>query len=101
VTEAIDRQHGRHFRGISLPQVVPQAADGTVLKMLETGATVADLLACGTGILLLTMVKAFPNSTFHGFEISKPASEIAAQHVAKPIVMNVVFGTTPPNLARV
>jgi 2-polyprenyl-3-methyl-5-hydroxy-6-metoxy-1,4-benzoquinol methylase len=90
VTQAIDRQHGRHFRDIFLPQVVPKAADGRVLKLLDSGVKVADL-GCGAGILILTMAKAYPNSTFHGFEISKPALEIAAKNIAKANVKNVVL----------
>ena len=90
VAQAIDRHHARHFRDIFLPEVVPKAANGRVLKMLETGATVADL-GCGAGILILTMAKAYPNSTFHGFEISKPALEIAAKNIAKANVENVVL----------
>jgi 2-polyprenyl-3-methyl-5-hydroxy-6-metoxy-1,4-benzoquinol methylase len=91
VAQAIDRQHGRHFRDIFMPQVVPKAADGRVLALLETGgATVADL-GCGAGILILTMAKAYPNSTFHGFEISKPALEIAAKNIAQANIKNVVL----------
>jgi SAM-dependent methyltransferase len=65
-------------------------ADGRVLNLLQTGAAVADL-GCGAGILMLTRAKAYSNSTFHGFEISKPALEITAKNIAKANVKNVVL----------
>ncbi|MCA6125783.1 methyltransferase domain-containing protein [Bradyrhizobium sp. WSM 1704] len=42
------------------------ALDGVVAK-LERGATVADI-GCGHGVSTLLMAKAFPNSTFYGFD---------------------------------
>ncbi|MBR0870141.1 methyltransferase domain-containing protein [Bradyrhizobium tropiciagri] len=42
------------------------ALDGVVAK-LERGATVADI-GCGHGVSTRLMAKAFPNSTFHGFD---------------------------------
>ena len=78
VAEAIDRHHRRHFRDILLPQVIPKAANGRVLQMLEKGIQVADRIR-GAGVLLLTLAQAFPNSTFHGFEISHAALGVGHQ----------------------
>ena len=81
IAEGIDRQHRTHIRDVFLPQVVPATANGRVLRMLEEGCLVADL-GCGGGNLMIAMAQAFPNSTFHGFDVSKAALEICAHRIA-------------------
>ena len=88
VAEGIDRQHTVHIRDIFLPEVVPVAKNGSVLKLLQQGCSVADL-GCGAGNLVIAMAKAFPNSNFHGFEVSKEALSIAAHHIAGSKLRNV------------
>jgi ubiquinone/menaquinone biosynthesis C-methylase UbiE len=53
------------------------ALDGVVSK-LERGARVADI-GCGTGYSTFIMAKAFPNSTFVGFDFHEPSIEHAAE----------------------
>jgi SAM-dependent methyltransferase len=88
VAEAIDRHHVKHVRDFLIPTVLPIALNGRVLKQLEAGCIVGDL-GCGAGIVLVSLAKRFPNSTFHGFEISKVALEKAAYNVAASRLSNV------------
>jgi 2-polyprenyl-3-methyl-5-hydroxy-6-metoxy-1,4-benzoquinol methylase len=92
VAQAIDRSHIRHVRDVFLPQVLPIADDGRILELLQRGCTVADL-GCGGGGLIISMAKAFPKSTFHGYEISKQALDTAAYNLgaAHLTVKNVFF----------
>jgi 2-polyprenyl-3-methyl-5-hydroxy-6-metoxy-1,4-benzoquinol methylase len=88
VAEAIDRQHTRHVRDVFIPELLPSVLDGKTLQMLEQGCQVADL-GCGAGVMLVGLAKAFPNSIFHGFEISTVALEKAAHNLAKAKLSNV------------
>jgi 2-polyprenyl-3-methyl-5-hydroxy-6-metoxy-1,4-benzoquinol methylase len=58
------------FRTMLVPMVLP-ALDGTVAR-LQTGGKAADV-GCGTGVALIEMAKAFPRSSFHGYELSEHA----------------------------
>jgi 2-polyprenyl-3-methyl-5-hydroxy-6-metoxy-1,4-benzoquinol methylase len=49
---------------------------------LTRGATVADV-GCGRGQALCTLAKAFPNSTFHGFDNHAPGIEAARANAQK------------------
>ena len=71
-----ERMLGPWSRLALVPQIVP-ALDGVQAK-LEAGAKVCDV-GCGSGIALAAMAKAFPNSTFHGLDLSTHAIE-RAQH---------------------
>ena len=88
VAEAIDRHHAASVRDFFLPKVLPSAQKGAVLQKLQEGCMVADL-GCGAGILLVTLAKIFPNSTFHGYEISTVALEKAAYNVAAAKLSNL------------
>ena len=88
VAQGIDRQHAVHVRDIFIPKVVPMAEKGRVLKLLQDGCSVADL-GCGAGNLVIAMARAFPNSNFHGFEVSKEALSIAAHNLAGSKLRNV------------
>jgi len=73
-------------------QLVPVALpklDGVVAK-LKAGAKVADV-GCGGGIAAIEMAKAFPQSLFHGYDISKYALERAEGNKAQTRVSNVTF----------
>jgi 2-polyprenyl-3-methyl-5-hydroxy-6-metoxy-1,4-benzoquinol methylase len=88
VAEAIDRQHRKHVRDTFIPKILRTVLDGDVAKMLERGCKVSDL-GCGAGIMLVSLARAFPNSTFHGYEVSKPALDKAAYNLAASKVKNV------------
>ena len=88
VAEAIDRHHTNVVRDFVIPQVLPMAKDGLILKQLQDGCMVADL-GCGAGVLLVMLAKQYPKSTFHGFEISTVALEKAAYNVASSKLTNV------------
>lgn len=76
------------YRHMLVP-VVLNGLDGVVPK-LEKGAKVADV-GCGAGIALITMAKAFPNSDFHGYELSKHALALAERSKAEAGVTNISF----------
>jgi SAM-dependent methyltransferase len=57
------------------------ALDGIVTK-LERGATVADV-GCGHGVSTVIMAKAFPNSTFVGYDFHPGSIEQATAHAAE------------------
>jgi SAM-dependent methyltransferase len=65
------------------------ALDGVVAK-LERGATVADV-GCGHGSSTLVMARAFPKSTFVGFDYHAPSVENAADAARDAGLANVRF----------
>jgi len=88
VASAIDRQHDKHVREVVIPQVLPMIQEGKLIQQLQQGIQVADL-GCGAGVLMVQLAQAFPQSTFHGYEISPVALQKAAQHIAKAKLTNV------------
>lgn len=71
-----------------LPTVLP-AVDGLVDRLTD-GATVVDI-GCGAGSAVLLMAKAFPRSTFHGYDISQFALARAAQKLEDSGLANARF----------
>ncbi len=71
-----------------LPTVLP-AVDGLVAR-LEGGARVVDI-GCGAGSAVLLMAKAFPQSSFHGYDISQYALARAAQKLEDSGLHNASF----------
>jgi SAM-dependent methyltransferase len=65
------------------------ALDGVVAK-LERGAKVADV-GCGHGASTIIMAKAFPNSTFIGFDYHGPSIDAARKAAANAGLTNVKF----------
>jgi ubiquinone/menaquinone biosynthesis C-methylase UbiE len=55
---------------------IPALDSGKIEQKLNKGAKVADV-GCGHGISTILMAKAYPNSTFVGFDNHKPSIEIA------------------------
>ncbi len=84
----IERSFEPWNRTFLVPVVLP-ALDGVVAK-LEAGATVADI-GCGAGGALIMMAKAFPASTFHGYDISQYALARAEEKKAEAGIGNVHF----------
>ncbi len=84
----VARMFAPWFKHMLVPAILP-ALDGVVAK-LETGAKVADV-GCGAGIALITMAKAFPDSEFHGYELSQEALKLAKANLVDSALTNVTF----------
>ncbi|MEK7794089.1 MAG: class I SAM-dependent methyltransferase [Candidatus Hydrogenedentota bacterium] len=67
------------------------ALDG-VHDKLRSGAKVADV-GCGHGVSTVVMAKAYPNSTFVGFDYHGPSIEAACANAAQAGAANVKFET--------
>jgi ubiquinone/menaquinone biosynthesis C-methylase UbiE len=70
------------------------ALDGIVPR-LERGAKVADI-GCGVGFSTILMAKAFPNSTFTGYDFHEPSIRQANEHAAAHGVAGQVRFETAP-----
>ena len=66
----IERMSGYMQREELVPKLLPELSG--VVEKLESGAAVADV-GCGSGTALITMAKAFPNSSFIGYDTSSHA----------------------------
>jgi 2-polyprenyl-3-methyl-5-hydroxy-6-metoxy-1,4-benzoquinol methylase len=84
----IERFLAPWFRTFLVPVALP-ALDGVVAK-LTAGAKVADI-GCGSGLALLEMAKAYPQSLFHGYDISTHAIDRARANAAQAGVSNVTL----------
>lgn len=81
-----ERTLGPWARLAFVPTIVP-ALDG-LDERLRTGAVVADV-GCGAGLALRTLAKAYPQSTFHGFDPSQHAIERARRQVDAEGLTNI------------
>jgi SAM-dependent methyltransferase len=81
-----ERSLGPWARMALVPLIIP-ALDG-VRERLERGALVADV-GCGAGVALTALASAFPNSTFHGYELSRHALDRAEARVHEMGLSNV------------
>lgn len=70
--QGIERGFAPWFRTLLVPVALPRV-EGLVAR-LEAGCVVADV-GCGSGIAMIEMARAFPNSNFHGYETSAHALE--------------------------
>jgi 2-polyprenyl-3-methyl-5-hydroxy-6-metoxy-1,4-benzoquinol methylase len=84
----IERFLAPWFRTFLVPLVLPALED--VVPKLQAGARAADI-GCGAGIALLEMAKAYPQSEFHGYDISKHALERAQENRLAAGAHNVRF----------
>jgi 2-polyprenyl-3-methyl-5-hydroxy-6-metoxy-1,4-benzoquinol methylase len=84
----IERGLAPWFRALLVPMVLPQI-EGLV-PALEAGVRAADV-GCGAGVALIEMAKAFPESEFHGYDISEFALQRAEENRAAAAVKNVAF----------
>ena len=84
----VERMLGPWSRLALVPVVLP-ALDG-VVERLSRGARVADV-GCGSGVALLTMAEAFPNSRFQGYDPSKHAVHRAGAKLKAGNLSNVAF----------
>jgi 2-polyprenyl-3-methyl-5-hydroxy-6-metoxy-1,4-benzoquinol methylase len=79
----------------NLISAVLPALDG-VTKVLNAGASIADI-GCGAGGAVLLMAKAFPKSSFIGYEISQYALDRAAQKLNDSKLTNASFNDARTN----
>ena len=83
-----ERMLGPWSRLAFVPNIIP-ALEGVKAK-LETGAMVADV-GCGAGLALRVLAAEFPNSTFHGYDPSETALDIARKKAATDGLENISF----------
>jgi len=81
-----ERMLGPWARLALVPHIIPALDD--VQPKLERGATVADV-GCGAGIALMSMARAFPDSTFHGYDPSRHAIERARERAEEEEISNI------------
>ncbi len=84
----IERGFAPWYRALLVPMALPRIAG--VVPALERGARVADV-GCGAGVALLEMASAFPNSHFHGYDISHHALSRAESNRLAAGLDNVEF----------
>lgn len=73
-----ERMLGPWARVALVPTIVPALAG--VHDKLTAGATVADV-GCGAGVALEALARAYPRSSFHGFELSTHALDRARERL--------------------
>ena len=76
------------YRQVLVSGALPEI-DGIVQRLTD-GAKAADV-GCGSGMAIIEMARAFPESQFHGYDISAHALARAAEHRAAAGVTNVTF----------
>ena len=69
---------------------IPAVDNGNILEKLKKGVKVADV-GCGFGITTLMMAKAYPKSTFTGFDFDKESITKAKESAKKENIYNVKF----------
>jgi 2-polyprenyl-3-methyl-5-hydroxy-6-metoxy-1,4-benzoquinol methylase len=84
----VERLLAPWFRTQLVPVALPKL-DGVLVK-LEAGGKIADV-GCGAGVALLEMAKAYPHSTFHGYDISQHALARAEASKNRAGVHNAIF----------
>jgi len=84
----IERGFAPWFRTMLLPLALPRIEG--IVDALKAGIEVADI-GCGTGVALLEMAGAFPNSRFHGYDISEHALARAEAQRASAGLGNLHF----------
>ncbi|XP_076463421.1 S-adenosylmethionine-dependent methyltransferase Rv2258c-like [Babylonia areolata] len=63
---------------------------GGLAEKLDEGIDMVDF-GCGTGVLVLELARRYPNSRFHGSDISTQGISIARHHLAESGLKNVTF----------
>jgi 2-polyprenyl-3-methyl-5-hydroxy-6-metoxy-1,4-benzoquinol methylase len=84
----IERGFGPWFRTLLVPFALPQVAG--LVDRLREGVEVADV-GCGAGVAVIEMARAFPRSTFHGWDISAHALVRAEENRREAGVPNARF----------
>jgi 2-polyprenyl-3-methyl-5-hydroxy-6-metoxy-1,4-benzoquinol methylase len=86
--QGIERGFAPWFRTMLVPLALPQIP-GLVARLGE-GVEVADV-GCGAGVAVVEMAKAFPRSTFHGWDVSQHALARAEENRRTAGIVNVCF----------
>lgn len=76
----VEAAFGNWIAHILVPQFVPKV-EGLTAK-LEAGARVADV-GCGAGSALRLLAEAFPNGSYHGYDLSEHAIELARKRATE------------------
>lgn len=84
----VERGFAPWFRSLLVPMALPKIPG--VIDALGRGIEVADV-GCGTGVALLEMAKAYPQSKFVGYDISAHALSRAADNLREAGVDNARF----------
>jgi SAM-dependent methyltransferase len=82
-----ERMLGPWARLALVPQIIP-ALEGVHERLAAGGAKVADI-GCGAGVALTALAEAYPDSTFHGYDLSRHALHRANARVAAMDLDNV------------
>jgi len=88
MVEGIARSNGPGTRLMLTRKWLPAMPD--VVGRLEAGIRVADV-GCGSGVAVLTMARAYPNSEFHGFDVDASSLERARLAAQQEGAGNVFF----------
>ena len=86
--QGIERSFAPWFRTLLVPFALPKLPG--VVDRLREGGRAADV-GCGAGVALIELAKAFPNSEFHGYDISEFALRRAEQNRAEAKLANAHF----------
>lgn len=89
-TDMMDGLSRGLFDGLLVDGILPLAGDLT--DRLATGIRVADL-GCGTGHAVTLMARAFPRSTFVGYDLAADAIAVARAEAAELGLTNATFET--------
>lgn len=103
IAKGIERMHWQAFKH-TVPEnlISSKHLDGGKWpKLLEKGNIYVAEVGCGTGVLLVELAKRFPNSQFHGYELSTQAVSEAEKNILISRLNNVqifnVADTPMPN----
>ena len=84
----VERGFAAWFRSLLVPVALPRVSG--VVEALSTGVQVADV-GCGGGVALVEMAKAYPDSEYHGYELSQHALNRARANASAAGLENVHF----------
>ena len=86
MSQLADAKH----RQVLVNTFLPAVDNGRLIEHLQSGIRVCDL-GCAAGVALILMAKAFPQSRFVGFDISREAIEAARSEASRQQLDNLEF----------
>eukprot|EP00026_Physarum_polycephalum_P009147 Phypoly_transcript_09259.p1 GENE.Phypoly_transcript_09259~~Phypoly_transcript_09259.p1 ORF type:complete len:354 (+),score=56.13 Phypoly_transcript_09259:249-1310(+) len=95
--QGLERHTGRDFENSLLDWV--KLLDPTVDEKLRKGARVCDV-GCGNGRALMILSKAYPKSTFFGYDILEHAVQKASQKANEEGLTNLSFAQIGPKIEK-